>query len=181
MSEEKEVKDQELDYDADIAININALDFEWTQQASLVQKYTSVMANAIFDRDKKKDDLSIKKAELDLDIRENWVEYGLPSGRDGKPTETTVANAVTVHEEVQQMMADLNQLNYEVNIFTGIRNALEHKKAGLEHLSRLYLAGYFGEPRIPQAAREAYSEHGKEVHTESLTENTRLKRRVKNG
>lgn len=170
MSEEHEFK-------SDIAIDVDALDYEWTRQASLAQKYGELVANAILDRDRKKDQLAIKRAEIDLDIRENWTDWGFPS----KPTENGISNAILSNEDIQKLQDELHELNYEVNSLTSIRGAFDHKRSALENLSKLYLAGYWGEARIPTEARNRYAEHGKEEMLNQLEQNERLKRRMKNG
>lgn len=165
----------ELDYESDLAIDINALDYEWVRQASLAQKYGAEVANAIYDRDLKKKALKLKSAELDLDIRQSWTEWGFQT----KPTETAIANTILADEEVQKLDDELIELNSEVNRLTDIRNDFEHKRVALEYLSRLFLAGYFADPKIPAAAQTAYSDHGKESLMDDVDKS--LKRRKNNG
>jgi hypothetical protein len=173
QSDEKEspVIGTEPDFESDLLIDKDALDFEWNRQASLNQKYSEMYANTILDRDNKKDELAVKKAGVDLDIRENWGEWGFTT----KPTETAILNTIIQQEEVMKLSTELNELNYEVNRFAGIRGSFEHKKTSLEYLSRLYLGGYWGEPKIPAEAQSKYSEHGRNSHLEDLNNNSRLK------
>ena len=171
----KEQNEKGLDFTTDIAIDKDALEYEWVRQASLMVRYSEEYANCMFDRDNKKDQLTIEKAKLDLEIRESWSEWGFQKA----PTEAALANTILNQENIQDLMKEINQLNYELKRLEGMKLSLDHKKSALEMLSKLFMGGYYSTPNITTEAREKYAETGKDKHVEDLSNSPRIKRLAK--
>ena len=144
-------------FEQDVSIDPNSLDVEWQKQASLVHKYGILLSDAISERDKAKENLEIVRAEIDLDIRKNFKEYGLE-----KTTEGAISATILNEKDFIEAQETVHDANHNVNVLQSAKNALEHKKKALEYMTQLYLSGYWAEPKITSEAQEKYSEKDSE-------------------
>ncbi len=159
-----------MSFSEDVFIDKTRLDFEWLNQARLFNKYSELYANAMFERDKKKERLALIKAQIDHDIRQDPESYGFT----GKPTEPAIASLIQQDNRFIEAQSELTEANRDMNVIIGTKIAMEHKKSALEVLAKLYLAGYWGEARIPGEVRKKYNS---ESETEALNQSKRLIRR----
>lgn len=163
---------EDLDYEKDMLLDQHALDYEWLRQASLFQKYSVVYADACADKDDAKEKLLRVDAEIDLDIRQNWRDYGF----DVKPTEPAIKAAVVLDPRHIKASKEFVEASRYATILQGSKVALEHKKAALERLSALYLSGYWADPRVTKEAKENYNQTVQSAHRSQLEKNERIKR-----
>lgn len=154
----------------DAKIDKHGLDYEWLRQAELFQKYAVEYANAMFERDKAKDRLELIKAEVDSEIRGDPESFGF----EGKPTEPAIASAILQSSEYKEAKGNYLSSVREMNIVMGAKGAMEHKKAALETLAKLYLSGYWGDVRIPQEVRKQYQN---DSEAEALDASSRMNKR----
>ena len=110
-------------------------------------------------------------AEIDLDIRASWGEYGFET----KPTEGAIRAIILQEEKHIKASKELINALREMNIVQGAKVALDHKKAALERLSTLYLSGYWADPRIPKEAKDKYQDDIQLAHRSHLENNERIK------
>lgn len=162
-----------MSFSQDVNIDKNNLDYEWIQQARLFNKYSELYANAMFERDKNKERLSLVKAQIDGDIRKDPESYGFT----GKPTEPAIASLIQQDERYTDAQSDYISSVRDMNIIAGTKIAMEHKKSALEALAKLYLSGYWSEARIPGEARKKYET---EEETKALNKSSRLRQRKRN-
>jgi hypothetical protein len=66
----------------------------------------------------------------------------------------------------------------EIAILKGALTALEHKKAALENLSRLYLSGYWADPKVTGEVKDKYNDNSQEAHRSHLENNESIGRHV---
>lgn len=163
-----------MSFSDDAKIDKHQLDYEWLRQASLFHKYAEAHANAMFERDKLKERLDLVKAQIDSAIRSDPEDYGFLT----KPTEPAISSAII--QDLDYIEAKTSYLNAirEMNIVVGARIAMEHKKAALETLAKLYLSGYWAEARIPTEVRKQFQD---DSEAEALNANERMNRRKNNG
>ena len=161
-----------MSFSEDVLIDKHALDEEWLNQARLFAKYSALYADAMFERDKLKERLSLVKAQIDHDIRQDPESYGFT----GKPTEPAIASLIIQDDRYELIITEYYKSVRDMNVIAGTKTAMEHKKSALEVLAKLYLSGYWGEARIPEEARKKYET---ETETEALNDSPRLKRRKK--
>ena len=133
-----------MSYEDDMRIDEDALDVELLEQSSLMVKYSRLLAEAKQDRDISKEALELKKAEINLDVRDHPQNYSLE-----KVTDKAVEACILQSDEYQEAIKVLNEANFEVNVLQGVVNAIEHRKSALENLVKLYIQGYFAGPSIP--------------------------------
>lgn len=164
------------EYQQDLTIDKNALDYEWQRQPNLFQKYAEEAANANWERDQAKENIEIVKAGIHKEVSENPNVFGIE-----KVTVDAVKSAVTSHEKVKKAVKKFLRLKYEAEILMSAKQAFEHKKTALEHMAKLYLSGYWSSPRISNESKEEVRKEKTSGIAKSLNKNKRLKRRKLNG
>lgn len=163
----------ENDYKNELQINQNALDEELIKQPSLFMKYAELSAQARFKRDKAKEYLDLKRAELDGKIRESPAKFGY--GGDKKLTEAAISNIIIASDEFKAAQTALNEAALDTGILEAAREAFNHKKSALENLVRLWLGGYWSEAKVPKnVTAEHEAERVNREHVKILNENERL-------
>lgn len=145
------MKREGLFFEKDITIDENALDIEWLDQPALVLKYSQYAAKCKQLLDLAKENIDIKRAELDQKIRKNPEKYKID-----KVTETAISNAILLDEDFQEIKNEYIDKKYEAEMAQAAVWALQDKKAALENLVRLNGQSYFAGPSVPRdLSREA--------------------------
>jgi len=148
-----------MDYEKDMRIDEKCLDVELLNQPEKVYKYSKLLAEAKQELELAKENLSLVKAEIDLDIRDNPDKYKLQ-----KVTETAITNIILLEEEYKEAQARLNKAMYEVNVLQGAVYAINDRKSSLENLVKLHGQDYFAGPSIPHNLSELRKEKQEELH-----------------
>jgi hypothetical protein len=131
------------DYKKDLSIDRNDLHKECVRQPQEMAKYITAHSQSIFDRDSKKRELQVARADAELDIRSNPETYGLD-----KITEGAVKAATDKDEEVIRLEDELIACDYAVNLMRGALGAFRDRRMALEGLISLLTMGYWNlEPR----------------------------------
>ena len=118
------------DYHEDIKINTSRLSDEWVEQGSRYLYYAEALAEAIDTRDRAKQNLEVKSAELDQGHRKHWDEL-FP---DSKMTEAALKSMILQDKLYKKALDLLNKANHNVNLLSSARSAFEHRKKALENL-----------------------------------------------
>lgn len=137
------------EYEIDLEIDKYSLDTECMDQARKFAKWARLLADAIKEKD-------MLKSRLSLNIRTNPEVYGL-----GKTTESGVQSAIESDKEYIQA-------RYNVNVLTGAKDAMEQRKSMIEYLIKLFLSGYWAEPKIPQKEMEEIASISTEEQKQEL-------------
>jgi len=158
-------------YQEDISLDQHDLERELVRQASLYLKYSELAVDANFERDKIKERIKAVESNVDLDIRENFTQFGF----DTKPTETAIKACILQQQEYQGITREYIEATRAYNSLTGAKTALEHKKKALELLVALIVRGYSAEPRVDSNIKykQQVSAH-KEISTQ-LAKNSRIR------
>ena len=161
-------------YNIDIEIDENDLEGEWITHASLYLHYSSILADAIANRDEAKLKMEWVAANIDLDIRKNWQKkYNLE-----KLTEGAVKNITMINKKYLAAYRKFNKCVKIVNSLTGVKTAFEHKKHALGNLVSMQISGFNAEPRNKiRDLQKTISSGDHHRHKEDL--NTRMKNRKK--
>jgi hypothetical protein len=131
------------------------LDVEFERQAWLYLDYAEQLAAAEAKVNQLDSLLDLKKAQLLLDIRTAPEKFRLR----GKPNKEEVEAAITVHEDVQNLVYKLLRRKEEVGKLKAFVRALEHRKSAMEREADLFIAGYFaGKPRLKSKTRDAMTD-----------------------
>lgn len=122
----------------DLKIDKYSLDEEWLKQPSLYLEWAEQVVEAQSNRDRKKEQLDVVKAELDIDIRSNPEKYGI-----SKITEGAIQNIILTEGSCRDANDNYLKSVETVRMLEIARESLEHKKKALESLTQLYLNGYY--------------------------------------
>jgi hypothetical protein len=148
-----------MSYEQDMYIDETALDVELLEQPSLLAKYSQLLAEAKRDRDIAREAVDLKKAELNLDIRDNPEAYKLQ-----KVTMDVVDACILMEDSYKEAVKEFNEANYEVNVLQGVVNAIDHRKSALENLVKLYGQNYFAGPAVPHDLTQLREDRSAETH-----------------
>ncbi len=159
------------EYAGDLKINKHKLDDELVNQSGLYMKYAEQNAEALFDRDRAKENLDVVRAEIDSEIRNNWEAFGF----EKKPTETAISGCIMQDEKYREANGDLIEKNRDTNILAAAKEAMNHKKSALSNLVALYLAGYYSEVPMPKDKKEDITE--KKIGSEKQSVRKQLKKK----
>jgi hypothetical protein len=61
---------------------------------------------------------------------------------------------------------------------SGFVTALEQRKSSLEYLIKLFLAGYFGEVKVPRTDRDGLEQVNRDAQQDGLRDSPRIRRRT---
>lgn len=155
------------DYNGDLEIDEHALDIEWKGQSKLFMRYAELSAEAVYERDKAKDQLEVVKAEIDSDIRTNFKKFGF----DKKPTEAALTAQILTNDKYKKYNDLYIKAIKNMNILIAAKDGIGNKKYALENLTKLWVAGYYSTPNISKEAKEQI----KNVSEENIKEKVRQK------
>jgi hypothetical protein len=151
-------------YRAQIKIDRNALDLCAEEQPELFLKVAEAQVFAVSRRDAAKDELLRTDARLGREARAAMVEKGV------KPTEGGVADVVLGEKEHLELAAKVAALNKEVDEWSALRSALEHRKSMIRELATLFASGYYtagAASGARGAVRDANAAAGREALTKA--------------
>jgi len=137
----------------DLIIDKYDLDGEWLKQPIIFSKWSMEYSQAILERDRAKQKVELVRAQLDLKIRSNPKDYGLE-----KVTESSVNSIISLEKEYKDALEELNQAVYNLSVMSAAKEAIDQKRAALENLTKLFLAGYWAEGKSVEKEREKMSE-----------------------
>jgi len=158
-------------YEDDLRIDEDALDVEWLDQPSLMQKYIRVTAEADKVLDEAKEALEYCEAELEMGIRADPESYGVE-----KVTDKSVKSAILIQEEHQELSKAVIQAKFEAKIASGAVKSTEQRKTALENLVKLHGQGYFAGPSVPRDLSFEAKNKKKQKDSDS---NIKIKRKKK--
>lgn len=155
------------DFEKDVGIDPNALDVEWLRQPGLVAKYTRLNAEARDNVTRAKDQMEVVKAQVDGELRS-----GFAAG-EKKPTEAAIASMVLQHEKCIGANEEYLKAKLNADLVQAACTALDHKKAALENLVRLYGQQYFAGPREPRDLSLEWSRQAQDKAEDSVDDRAR--------
>jgi hypothetical protein len=150
---------QELsEYQRDLTINEYALEIECADQPQKFMKWAERYAQSIFERDKAKQDLKVKIAEINLSIRNQEPDnYGL-----SKWTENAVQSVLDRHPDILAAENIYLEAVKNAELLRAARDAFQDRKFQLINLVSLRNAQYYGDPLKEQEAREMAAREAQE-------------------
>ena len=141
----------ELNYERDVSIDPDALDVEWLRQPMNYMTYAQEAARLDAAMKRAKESMEVTYAQIDREVRRT---------ADKKLTEAQVSAAILTDERYKDSQAQYNDATYEYNICIAAVKAMDHKRAALENLVKLYQGSYFAGPREPRNIADEYSKKG---------------------
>ncbi len=159
-----------MGYKDDLKINKYELDEEWLKQPTLFINWAEEFVDAQADRDRKKEQLDLVRAELDNAIRSEPEKFGL-----AKVTEGAIQNIILTEGSYRDAQDKYLTAVKQAKILDVAKEAFDHKKKALENLTSLFLAGYFSSSEVIKGDVKDYltEQKGRRID-ESLNKNKRL-------
>lgn len=124
--------------DQRLLIDRNGLDDELINNPSLVQQVCDECAEAIAQRDYLKEMLEVVDAELDAEIREEFL-----STNKSKVTEAVIESAIKTHKRHKDAFKKYNDAKLAAAKAAALERAVSVRSDALKELSKLFAAGYF--------------------------------------
>jgi len=135
--------------DFDLRIDENSLDEEWVNQPRLYFRYAEKLALAKRRLEEIKNELEVTRADLDQSIRSNPDGFGIE-----KVTEAAISAAIQDSTEYKKVQKEIIDAKHKADIYAAAVQALDHRRAALEGLVKLFLANYFSKPRADAGDEE---------------------------
>ncbi len=159
-----------MGYKEDLKIDKYALDEEWLKQPTLFINWAEEFVEAQADRDRKKEQLDLIKAELDNVIRSEPEKFGL-----AKVTEGAIQNIILTEGSYRDAQDKYLTAIKQAKILDVAKEAFDHKKKALENLTQLFLAGYFANSEIMKGdVKDFLTESKSKRIDDGLNKNKRL-------
>ena len=144
------------------------LDEEFLSIPMMIYRLGVEVAHADSERDRLKQKLDVKKAEVDADVRKSPADYKIE-----KVTEAAISGAVISDTFVRNFQQDLIKASEKVSILEAGRNALRDKLTAMTYTFKLYEANYFADGKMPKGSREAMEEAGAKSQKDLLNKKLR--------
>lgn len=131
-----------MGYKESISINQNNLEDELTNQPFLYMQYAEKYANAVKKRDICEDYIRVLKAQLFMEAKDEWKSIW-----GHKPTETEIKSWIEINDKLNKERDKLIQLEYNVNMYSSLLQALQQRKSILSSLVQMKISGIYSTPR----------------------------------
>jgi hypothetical protein len=158
-------------YKEDLTIDPLNLDEELKWQPSLFMKWSELYAEASHTYDRKKEALEVLYAQLYESVAISPESYDID-----RVTETSIKSAVVQMPSYRRAIKGLYEAKKKMTILASAKDAMRHKKDTLENLVRLFLSGYFSDPKVPRKAKEAFSTIQDKGISKQLSRSKRIKK-----
>lgn len=159
----------------DLKLDVTELDRAALNIPSLFQEWSEQWAQAVFERDKLKEQISATKALVDEDIRSRPRDYGWDMEKS--PTETWVANQVMLHKDVKEVTEKMMQAQYNVNMMSVAKESIEHMSSSVKMLVELYKGNYFSATSRGATSTQDIIEKHNDKQSEALSNHPRMIKR----
>lgn len=141
-----------LDYSDCKEIDKFNLDEELVKHPQLFYLYSEAYSKAQMETQKAKDSWELRKAELELEIKDDPGKFGLK-----KDTESIVKAKLMTMQEIKKLYEIyLAKLGVE-RILSKAERAFEHRKKSLEGLVSLQVQNYYSQPKSSDTQQRADS------------------------
>ena len=137
MTENFEKKLESIDFENDVSINKFRLDEECITQPALYLRYGELAMEAKTEVSNADDKLKLIIAEKNLAIRQRYINNAV------KYTEGVIESEVNRDPEVLEARKALRESQETLARLQVAVSAMETKRAELDNLVKLYVAGYF--------------------------------------
>jgi len=160
----------------DLKLDQYALDKCALEQPELYAHWAIQWADAVNDRDRSKDRLTLAKSECDEDIRKRPREFGWIA--DKSPTEAFISSAISGHPTYIEANEEYMDACHEVNVLSVAKEAFEQRRKMIEVLAQLYMSNYFsGNKAMDKNYQTAIDKAATEAQNAGLQNSPRLARK----
>jgi len=158
-------------YKEDLTIDPFSLDEEIKWQPSLFMKWSENYTHACHRYDRKKEAVEVLYAQLYEAVAISPESYDID-----RVTEGAINSVVIQMPSYRVAKRGLHEAKKKMNILAGAKDAMRQKKDALENLVRIFLSGYYSEPKVPHKAREAFNQKQDQQSSQQLGRSKRIKK-----
>lgn len=165
-------KETDKGYLEEVKIDKYDLDNEWLGQAAKFIYWGEQESNAEYEKDRIKEKVDLTRAELSTQIREDPKKFGLE-----KVTEGAINEIILQNKKFQEVNGDYIEAVKTAKILTIAKKGFEQRKTALEELVKLYLNGYWSDPKS-KIGRDFDSSAVKGAIENKLSDTMRKRKRI---
>lgn len=136
-----------------------SLDQETMDQPTLYMKYAELANEASQEYSDTKDYYSVRKAEIEMEIRTGVRDTGL---NKAKPTEGDIKSCIESDPELHALKKEVNQKKRDYDDLNSAVSAFDSRKHSIANVIKLIDMGYKSDP---------YQSKGHDEHAESRAKN----------
>lgn len=125
-----------MSYENDLKIDEHQLEKEWLRQPSLYMQYAEKAALADNKAKRAKENIEVVKAELSTYYRNTEEKF----------TEKSIEAQILTDAKYKEANKNYLDAIEQAAVLSAAVRAFDHKKAALENLVKLTLAGYYSQP-----------------------------------
>ena len=157
-----------MGYKEDLEIDKYSLDTEWQNQSLKFANWAEKHVEALFEKDKCKEQLEIVRAQTDHKIRTSVTE---------KITETAISNKVTLDPEYMKANSAYLEAIKTAGILGVGREAFDHRKKALEKMTDLFLSNYWADKGVHREDKNTMDKINQEGVQKTFQESMSIRRR----
>lgn len=149
------MSENKFEFEDDLHIDLNRLEWETARQAKLFGKWAKRWAFATKKRDRAQERVKTKRSELIKDVQGEWKDLGYVKPPTGPQEEAYYRT----DEDYKQLKSEAIQAEFEVNMLYVAMRSLEHKRSSLGFEQKLYGDEYWSRPyEDPDFSEESQKE-----------------------
>jgi hypothetical protein len=176
MIEDKPKFTLDSSFAEDMFLDVKDLDRAALDQPAIYAKWSMEWALALFSRDKLKDRIKAKRAEISKQIRLDPESFG--GSAEKKVAENWVNATVDAHDEVLALEEEMTEKQYEVEMLQIAKNDCDQRGKSINQLIELYKGNYFASSSRGSASHVTAIEHFQDKQREKLNDNPRLTKKL---
>ena len=142
-------RDEQEEFENLIDVDETILDRQSRAQPRLVWQYGRLLAKAFKSLDEAEANVKVVLADITKAIREKPKKHGLTS-----VTEAGLKVAIPGTKEYKDAVKKVIAAQYQVNLLSAAKNALEHRRTSLSNFVRLNEQNYFSKPHQSQTDKD---------------------------
>lgn len=167
------------DFREDLKLDQYNLDKCALTQPELYAEWACKWADAVNERDRLKDRLSVVRSECDAEIRAEPQIFGWDNPTKS-PTEAFIQSTIPCLKNYIEANEEYLEACHNVNILTVAKEAFEQRRKMIEVLVNLYVNNYFsGNKEFDRSYKPAVEKMHVKEQSEGLEKNPRLAKRRK--
>jgi hypothetical protein len=132
----------DLNYAEDIKVDPYNLDLEWAQLPGLHSKWATRLIEVENQRDRLREQIELKYAELDLEIRSNLAQYKLGEGSPERAIKSTIVK----NEQYKTLQQQYLNAKYAAKVLRIAVKGIKDKEKTIDRLTKLYHDQYYMKP-----------------------------------
>jgi hypothetical protein len=169
-----EVTEDMYEFEDDLFIDLNRLEWEAARQAKLFAKWAKRWAIAAKRRDRANERVKTKRSGLILYLRKSYKDEGFT----GPPTGPQTEAYYRAHSDYRKLKRRAITAEGEVNMLWIAMRSFEHKRTMIGIEERLYAQDYFSTPYNVPEFREKSEKEMETAQDDALGETDRIPKKL---